>query len=501
MNNKTYAILVSVDNYKSEDISDLSFCNNDLKLIKNCMFKNLKLPKENILILGEEPNSSVTRSEILRAINFSQKISKDINTLIFYFSGHGTSYNKEGYLVTHDTEIDLPADTSIPISRIINEFKNTNIKNKLLIVDSCYSGIEFSKGIKNIFDDLDDNIELMLSEGWSLMASCKGNELSYLYPEKNASVFTYFLSEAFNILPTQSNKGNITIDEINEYVFKKVAKWSFENKKMQTPNLKSERVGSLTFNLIQDMENIPEIDNNEFSVFEIKVQSKKLILSTSKYFPSSETVRNYSSAVLGNYYPNIIGAPPPNEYHTISYTNEKRLERIEQFENDFLKHFFADALCVIKPSQIVTIDQRTYSLPFCQIDLSPVEDYTANIVLTFDQTKIDEKINEFLRIIDSQTEYSWKSLKYSFNGNFDFDDLTESLNLRGYLITEFKYIEKTLTVKYGKENENLNICFQNKENEAFIEIERYSKLPKDFFDILPIEKIITDFFETIKYAR
>ena len=96
----------------------------------------------------------------------------------------------------------------------------------------------------------------------------------------------------------------------------------------------------------------------------------------------------------------------------------------------------------MKPSQIVTIDQRTYSLPFCQIDLSPIEDYTANIVLTIDQTKIDEKINEFLRIIDSQNEYSWKSLKYSFNGNFNFDNLTETLNLRGYLITEFKYIEK-----------------------------------------------------------
>ncbi len=498
--NKTYAILISVDNYKSEDISDLPFCNNDLQLFKNCMSNNLKLPEENMLILGEELNSVVTRSEILRAINLSQKLSKDINTLIFYFSGHGTSYNKEGYLVAHDTEIDLPADTSISISRIVNEFKNTNINNKLLIIDSCFSGIDFSKGIKNIFEDLDENINLMLAEGWSLMASCKGNELSYLYPEKNASVFTYFLAEAFNVLPVQNNHSKTTIDEINNYVFKKVAKWAYENKKMQTPNLRSERVGSLTFNLEYDKQKIKEIEGEGVNDFGINNQSKKLILSTSKYFPSTTTFQDYG-LVLGNSYPNIIAAPTAKEYHTISYTEEERKEKIKDFEIDFLNHFFADALNIIKPSQITKIDERSYSLPFCQIHLSLIENFTANIILTIDQTKIDENVLKFLRIIDGQSKYSWKSLKYLFDGNFDFDDLTESLNSRGYIITKFNYLEKTVTAQYGEEEVSLDICFQNKKNEAFIEIERYSKLPEDFFDILPIEKIITDFFETIKYAR
>lgn len=495
----TYAILISVDKYKSEDIPNLDFCLNDLRLVHKCMVSNLNIPTENILVLGNQADSNVTRAEILRAVGFTKKLSQDIDTLIFYFTGHGTSYNRNGYLVTYDTEIDLPADTSVSISRIIDEFKESNIKNKLLIIDSCFSGIDFSKGIKNIFEDMDNNIEKILSEGWTLMASCKGNELSYLFPEKNISVFTYFLAEAINVLPGINETNRITIEDLNDYVFKKVAKWAMENKKMQTPNLKTERVGSFALH-IKGNDQPPELTISQ-SDFELNKYAKTIILSSSKYFSNTGSYRKSEMFHMGSTIYNPLISASGNDFVNYSYTDEERIEKLVKYKKDFLSKFFTNSFTIIKPSQIRETSPDVFLLPFCKLDASKVEDFTITINLYVDYEKIDDKVSEFLESIDNQSDYKWKSVKYSFDGSFDFDRLIDSLNSQGYKIYDFDFNDQIVTAKYDNVKESLIIRFQNKEDKAFIQIEKYSELPAEFFDILPIEKIITDFIDTIINAH
>jgi hypothetical protein len=128
--NSIYSLLIGVPRYRTKDIADQPMCANDVNFLRDTITARLGQTNDNITILGDKSSSEVTRSEILRTVTYVSKSAKDCDTLLFYFSGHGTAKNKQGYLVATDTEIDLPADTSIPIPRIVDEFKLSSVSTK-----------------------------------------------------------------------------------------------------------------------------------------------------------------------------------------------------------------------------------------------------------------------------------------------------------------------------------------------------------------------------------
>ena len=129
---KFYSLLTSVGIYE-QNLSLPSY-EMDLKLMENALIEGLRLSKDTIRTLG---NSGIVkmRSFVRALMEFSSMIEEE-DGFILYFSGHGCN----GDLCF--------SDGMINIQSIIDFVEKLKSKNKIIILDCCYSGKFYVSGVK-----------------------------------------------------------------------------------------------------------------------------------------------------------------------------------------------------------------------------------------------------------------------------------------------------------------------------------------------------------------
>lgn len=230
--------IFSVPKYQSEDITNLPFCSQDGIELKKVFNNHLGIEDEYIRLVGDDLDQEVSKADILKNVIQLRRIAEPDDIIIFYFSGHGFSENNVGYLATSDTDLDIASDTSIPINRIREELNKSVAKIKILIIDSCYSGIGTGKKFDNkMSEDFEKSLFSDISEGWVIFASCTSNEMSYSLENESLSVFTSYLIEGLKGNADTDKDSIISFEDLRIYVTKMVSKWSIDNNKIQTPNI------------------------------------------------------------------------------------------------------------------------------------------------------------------------------------------------------------------------------------------------------------------------
>lgn len=162
---KLLRILIGIPKYRQPDISDLPFCAKDVVALRNVLVENLGIAQDEIQCLGTDQSAEIIRTNVLRTIKYASDVAQEENILLFYFSGHGFSSEKEAYLATFDTERDLPKDTAIPIHTIREQFATNKARIKLFILDSCFSGIHAGKNADLMTKEFEHSLETLISEG------------------------------------------------------------------------------------------------------------------------------------------------------------------------------------------------------------------------------------------------------------------------------------------------------------------------------------------------
>lgn len=128
---KLKALIVGVSDYSAIQQNNLHFCVNDINLVTHALISGLEVEKDNIVTLGN--------IGVVNIINFLNALSlvivniEEKDTFILYFSGHG------GNLVT-DHHL-LFSDGPLKTQDIINMLDKISVKNKIVILDSCMSGM------------------------------------------------------------------------------------------------------------------------------------------------------------------------------------------------------------------------------------------------------------------------------------------------------------------------------------------------------------------------
>lgn len=128
--NKLKAIVVGVSEYRSTSINDLPFCINDIELFTDTLEQALKMNRENIFVCGH--SGEVTKDYFIKCLQRFIATLDESDTLIFYFSGHGTTYEKEHYLVL--------SDYMISTGEIIKYLEKNLVRTKIVFLDCCESG-------------------------------------------------------------------------------------------------------------------------------------------------------------------------------------------------------------------------------------------------------------------------------------------------------------------------------------------------------------------------
>ncbi|WP_075981296.1 caspase family protein [Bacillus massilinigeriensis] len=180
------ALIVGVSNYYLSGANDLPFCMNDITIMENALLNGLKLDYSDIITCGNL--GELTKNDFEKA--FSEMVTRATNkddTLIFYFSGHGTTLkDNQHYLVF--------SDGLLSTQKIIRNLKDIPIKSKIIILDCCHSGNFSIDGTSSL--NIEKTVSEFQGEGYAVLASSKSEEVSFGHPDKPTSLFTSFLCDA-----------------------------------------------------------------------------------------------------------------------------------------------------------------------------------------------------------------------------------------------------------------------------------------------------------------
>lgn len=197
------ALVIGIDNYPT---GSLNGCVNDANAIAELLQTN-----------GDgSPNFDVLKSpNLLEKANFLDLLEKlfsgEADVALFYFAGHGSD-SGDGYLVTPDCN---GRDLGVSMTEILRIANESKCKNKIIILDCCYSGKLGETGI------IKGN-ESFLGDGITIMTASRRDEVSM----ENAGhgVFTGLLLQGLKGSASDIT-GNITPASLYSFIDQSLGGW------------------------------------------------------------------------------------------------------------------------------------------------------------------------------------------------------------------------------------------------------------------------------------
>jgi len=173
------------------------------------------------LFTGTGPSDTVTRAQVKDYIK--KLFSDDSEIALFYFAGHGHIESSGGYLLASDSS---RGDEGVSLTEILAFANNSKAKNKIIILDSCHSGIAGTP------TNSSDNA--ILSEGLTILTASTKDQ--YATEENGRGVFTTLLVDALNGVAANL-LGDITPGSIYAYIDQSLGAW--EQRPVFKTNVKS----------------------------------------------------------------------------------------------------------------------------------------------------------------------------------------------------------------------------------------------------------------------
>jgi hypothetical protein len=214
MSENKFAILIGMNNYE-DDV--LPFCIKDVEDMENALITYCRFSKKNIFkITDSDKPVKVQIDEAFAIIEKDFKIKRDL--LFFYFSGHGDYDKKE-----EKSKIIFEDDTELTVEDIlIRYFYKISPKNQYLLIDACYSGGKVYFKSNNPEKEI-RRLNYNSSE-LCFMFATESKKKAVQDDDIQNSYFTYFFLEAIKNDSLYDEDGYLTIQAIDNYLTKKVAK-------------------------------------------------------------------------------------------------------------------------------------------------------------------------------------------------------------------------------------------------------------------------------------
>lgn len=174
------ALVVGIDYYPS--IGNLYGCVNDAYSLKSILERHA----DGSINFGVELITAMNADTAINRGALKDKVYElfqgDSDIALFYFAGHGHIESTGGYLCTSEC---ARGDDGVSLDEILSIANCSKAKNKVIILDSCHSGIAGNPTAKS-------NSEL--SEGLTILTASTAEQ--YASEKNNSGVFTTLLVDA-----------------------------------------------------------------------------------------------------------------------------------------------------------------------------------------------------------------------------------------------------------------------------------------------------------------
>lgn len=176
------ALIVGVDYY--DYINPLYGCVHDAHSVKAVLERNDggELNFDCKLVTASNDVESVTRGQLKDSIQ--DLFERELDVALFYFAGHGYLESAGGYIMASDSK---RGDEGVSLSDMLIYANNSPAKNKIIILDSCHSGIA---------GDLPGGKIANLSEGVTVLTA--STQEQYASEINGRGLYTTLLVDALN---------------------------------------------------------------------------------------------------------------------------------------------------------------------------------------------------------------------------------------------------------------------------------------------------------------
>lgn len=162
-----------------------------------------------MLLTGTGPDDCVVRGDLKDSIE--ELFKSDADIALLYFAGHGHVEATGGYLLSTDSS---RGDEGVSLSEILTLANSSPAANKVIILDSCHSGIAGTPPSGN---------ELAaLSEGLTVLTASTKDQ--YATEENGRGVFTTLLVDALNGSAANLT-GDITPGSVYAHIDQSLGAW------------------------------------------------------------------------------------------------------------------------------------------------------------------------------------------------------------------------------------------------------------------------------------
>ncbi len=218
------ALIVGIDHY--DKISSLSGCVNDAHAVKAALERhadgtaNFVTPR---LLTGTGPSDRVEKSELKAAVR--ELFAGDSEIALFYFAGHGYIEDTGGFLCATETET---GDDGLSLAEVMTLAGNSPAKNKIIILDSCHSGITGDRpagqGVAEV------------KEGTTILTASTAQQYAMEVPGGGAGVFTSLFVDALGGAAANL-VGDVTPGSVYAHIDQSLGPWA--QRPMFKTNVKS----------------------------------------------------------------------------------------------------------------------------------------------------------------------------------------------------------------------------------------------------------------------
>ena len=177
------ALVVGINYY--EHASPLYGCVDDAHAVKSVLERNSNGTVNFSVkpLSGTGQTDPVLRSKLREHIQ--DLFSGECETALFYFAGHGHIEVTGGYLIASDSET---GDDGIPLGDIITFANKSAARNRIIVLDSCHSGIAGASPAAPTSADI--------KEGMTILTASTADQ--YATEKNGAGVFTTLFVDAMN---------------------------------------------------------------------------------------------------------------------------------------------------------------------------------------------------------------------------------------------------------------------------------------------------------------
>lgn len=231
INDKTFAVIIANENY--QNTSNVPYAINDGGVFRNYCEKTLGIPTRNIHYI-----TNATLNNIQGEVNWIENVLRSYEgqaKAIFYYAGHGIpdEASKDSYLLPVDG-IGSNVRTGYKLQNLYATLGSLPSKSITVFLDACFSGANRDGEMLN------PNLRGVVirantaapSGNMVVFSAAQGYETAMPFSEESHGMFTYFILKKL-----QETGGDVTFEELSNYVQRNVRQQSSVLGKTQTPTV------------------------------------------------------------------------------------------------------------------------------------------------------------------------------------------------------------------------------------------------------------------------